>query len=127
MLRRFICLVIIATMMTHCAARLGVLSYLYEKRHDIALSVGLISEIPIALCSHNYDFGNGLILNDSSDEQKAPPSFSTTHEIILFVPSTSCSININWRCFTLEKIVSIQPTFESTYLFDIFHPPSLHS
>jgi hypothetical protein len=71
MLSSFICLVIIASMMTHCAARLGVLSYLYEKRHHIALSVGLISETPIALCSHDYDFGNGLILNNSGDAQKA--------------------------------------------------------
>lgn len=41
-------------MTLHCASRLGVVSYLYENRLEIAYQIGLIAEIPIAMCAGDY-------------------------------------------------------------------------
>jgi hypothetical protein len=128
MYRRVICLVVLAGMIVHCAARLGVLSYVYEKRHNIALSVGLIAEIPIATCSHDYDFGNGLVFNSSSsDDQKAPSSFSTAREIILFLQTGAIAFEAIWQPLNLQSISYPQSHYKSTCLLDIFHPPSIAS
>lgn len=127
MFRRIICLVIIASMIMHCAARLGVLSYLYEKRHDIAFSAGLISEIPMTMCSHHYDFGTGLVLHDTGDEHKSHINFSLVKDITLILQNTSYSIAKAWMIFDDEKIEFVQTSYSSTYLLDIFRPPAFLS
>src|SRR6185436_13620850 len=84
MMRRTLALLILFSMILHCASRLGVLSYLYENRNHIASTVGLISEVPIAICSSNYDFNDGLHIQHTDTDPSFPVSFLTAHEITLF-------------------------------------------
>ena len=84
MMRRTLSLIILLSMVLHCASRLGVLSYLYENRNEIANTMGLISEVPIAMCSSDYDFNQGLHIQHNDNHPSAPASFLTAHEITLF-------------------------------------------
>src|SRR6188768_2953536 len=84
MMRRTLALLILFSMVLHCASRLGVLSYLYENRNHIANTIGLISEVPIAMCSSDYDFNEGLHIQTADAHPSAPASFLTAHEITLF-------------------------------------------
>lgn len=86
-MKRTVSLLILTSMMLHSASRLGILSRLYEERHQIALSVGLISEIPIASCSSDYDFNTAL--NVQFDDEKSPLGvLAQAQEINLFLPAT---------------------------------------
>ena len=93
----------------------------------MAFTVGLISEVPIAMCNSDYDFDKGLKIQDNDKGDKAPRSFSMAQEIILFLPGQSYSIPVNAGAPLNSKIQSVQSMYRSTYLLDIFHPPSLLS
>jgi hypothetical protein len=114
-------------MMLHCASRLGVLSYLYQERHSIAHAVGLIQETPIALCSSDYDFNQGLSIQDHGDSETLPVTFGHAHEITLFAPDTYAS-NTNHSHYYLAGTIN-QPPYLAALVpsphFKIFQPPKL--
>ncbi|HZX73350.1 MAG TPA: hypothetical protein VFE57_02950 [Cyclobacteriaceae bacterium] len=83
MLRKGLCFVVLVAMIAHCASRLGVVSFLYQKRHAIAYSMGVIAEVPIAMCTSDYDFGKGPNIETSSSEAAAPITI-LAQEINLF-------------------------------------------
>lgn len=123
MIRKVLSVVIILSMVMHCGSRLGFLSYLYEKRHDLAYQVGLIAEIPIAMCSGNYDFNKGLVIQQDDAAAHIPGGIPDALEITLFAPA-------EFFCLTLEQpLPGREPGchFKLTYhlhpSFDIFHPP----
>lgn len=73
-------------MMLHCAGRIGLLSYLYEQRHHIALALGMIDEIPMTMCSYEYNPNDGLIIHEHHPSQEAiPPVLFSSQEIHLFL------------------------------------------
>ncbi len=113
-------------MMLHCASRLGVLSYLYQQRHAIAHTMGLIQEIPIALCNSDYDFNEGLSVQHIDDSEGLPVSIAHAHEITLFAPDNSAS-DIHTKGFFVETASEtpyIATIFHSPY-FQIFQPPRI--
>jgi hypothetical protein len=111
-------------MVLHCASRLGTLSYLYEKRNDIAFSIGLISEIPMSMCSSNYQFSKKLFLQQEDTKQHAPISFSGVQEIVLFSPVDVLSLTErNPLHYTAVKFKFLLQHYLTPHL-DIFHPPS---
>jgi hypothetical protein len=87
-MRRIISLVILSSMMLHCASRLGILSSFYQQRHIIAHAIGIIREIPIALCSSDYDFNKGLSIQDNDHSETLPAKISHAQEITLFAPNS---------------------------------------
>ena len=103
---------------------MGILSYVFEKRHAIAYSIGIIAEIPIALCNADYDFSGDLKIQDA-DEDQSMPYFASAQEINLFFISA----------FELEQAPShLELSKAETFCSDldyhsptnsIFHPPSL--
>jgi len=71
--------------MLHCAGRTGFLSYLYKQRHEIAYTLGLISEVPIAVCSAGYFVhDNGQAIQTAADSTNVPAVLTNAAEIVLF-------------------------------------------
>jgi len=72
-------------MVLHCASRTGLLTYIFQQRLQIAYSLGLIDEIPIAVCSSDYDFRHEFIVHQT--DESSPASHQTlpmASEIKLF-------------------------------------------
>lgn len=121
-MKRILIFLILFSMTLHCASRLGILSHLHKNRHEIARALGLIKEIPIALCSES-DFANGatLLLPDHHDE--SIPTFHQAPEIILFCVE---SVDFETRMYALHHRAGRTPFIVSRYMTErqqIFHPP----
>jgi hypothetical protein len=72
-------------MTLHCAGRLGMLSYLYQNRAQIAHTLGFIAELPIAVCSSDYDSGSGFVFESNDDSTATPPMVLQVNDIHLFI------------------------------------------
>lgn len=125
MIRRILATIILLSMVLHCASRLGILSYLYKNRNELAYIVGLVSEVPIALCSSDYDFNEGLHIQQADTQPGTPASFLTAQEITLFyLPPFSVelhtnSVSKNTACPTYKELTYTSP------LHAIFQPPRI--
>lgn len=128
MFKKGVILVILFSMMLHCAGRLGVLSYLYQQRHEIAYSIGLITELPIAVCSSEYNFDSGLNIRatDESDHS-LPPGIFQAREIQLFCNERKIEINPALSVIRVNKLPEFLERAYCSPSFSVFHPPSLHS
>ncbi|HYF67470.1 MAG TPA: hypothetical protein VD884_05005 [Ohtaekwangia sp.] len=83
-MRKAFSFVIILSMTLHCASRLGVLSYLHKNRYTIGYSLGMISEIPIAMCNNEIDVHKSLFIQHHDLQDKVPAGFPLALEINLF-------------------------------------------
>lgn len=112
--------------MLHCVSRLGVLSYLYEKRNDIAYAAGLISHVPITLCTEKHDVLKDLLkLNSDQERGEVPAKFPIAQDITLF-PPTVPDYNQSAGLQGVEKKTKLYYQEDlSNYFQDIFHPPPL--
>jgi len=61
-----------------------VLDRLFQKRHELAYAIGLIEEVPIAMCNSDYDFNQGLKIETRDDSQSIPHVVVQAKEINLF-------------------------------------------
>lgn len=127
MARKIFVLVVLCSMMLHCASRMGFLSYLYQQRHEIAYALGLISEVPIAMCSSDYDFSDGLVLQASHDDETSQRTLPMALEIKLFFVSVEVPV-IDMQEAGADKTYG--PLWSRPLhgcLRSIFHPPALLS
>ena len=118
--------VILVSMLLHCASRIGILSYAYQKRHEIAFSLGITQERSIATCSSDYDFGRGLTIQTSDDESAGiPVAVFQTKEINLFIQEIA---------FNITRAVGVPIEYNRNFaepghypppLKAIFHPPAV--
>jgi len=124
-LRRFVTVVILAAMVLHSVGRLGVLSYLYQQRHEIAYAIGIIAEIPIAMCNSDYHSNNDLVIVAHDEETSTtPPAVISSKEIQLFFVSALDHLQPS---NSLALITHDSPVVEKRYSppsLSIFHPPS---
>jgi hypothetical protein len=122
MLKRICSLVIILSMILHCASRLGVLSHLYENRFDILLFSGVIKEKPIPVCSSDYDFRKGLKI-ETADAKHHSAGIIQAQEIDLFlvIPSRAKEFFIN-SSSDKWKAIDARTCYRAP-VFSIFHPP----
>lgn len=113
-------------MALHCASRIGFLDYLYQKRHSISYTLGVIEEIPIAMCSSDHDFGQGLVIQENDqDQQTLPPSIIHTNEIQIFCgASFYLDIDPTRIAFDLKKPLVVIDRLYASPILTIFHPPS---
>lgn len=125
MIRKSLSIVILLSLVLHCAGRTGFLSYLYKQRHEIAYAMGLIDEVPIAVCSAAY-FGqeNGLTVQ-ITDDNNVPTVLTTAAEIVLFFMTPEFSSAAD-RSLLAEDI----STHHLTGLYgspdlDFFQPPRI--
>ena len=124
MLKRVASLLIITSMILHCASRLGILSYCYENLHDILFAVGMIKEKPIAFCDSNY-FAEKILARDLGDKNHHQPIFLTAQEIILSAPSDYFSLPDNTSTINSKPFTAYLSAYSGATASDIFHPPSI--
>jgi len=112
-------------MVLHCATRTGFLSYLYQQRHQIAHSIGIIAEIPIAMCNSNYNFNKGLQLDAHDDEMSdIPATLIQAQEIILFSQTALFNFEPYKEIIIKDYIAfNLQKEYTSPAL-PVFHPPA---
>lgn len=125
-MKRFLSIVILVSMTLHCASRLGVLSYLYENRHEIAYQAGLIAEIPVAMCTGNYFEKNApLVIHeaDTDESKQVPGKIASAKEITLFSHSTRHSFTpFNCPLLQTHNTALVKAVYDQP-LLTIFHPP----
>jgi hypothetical protein len=111
-------------MVLHSASRLGILSYIYQQRHDIAYTIGMIAEKPIAMCNSDYDFGVGLHIEAHEDtDSNLPPAIFASQEINLFYSHTDVSVNSARTVSEVRKQSAVVMHGFTSPALSIFHPP----
>ncbi|MEO7992396.1 MAG: hypothetical protein ABI663_22790 [Chryseolinea sp.] len=125
MYKRSVVYLILVSMVLHCAGRLGLLNHLYQKRHDIAYSIGVISEIPIAICSSDYSHTKTIVLVDHKDESSIPVRLVQAQEIILYFNINSFEIKSSASLIVPHHQIILKDQYLPPLLSGIFHPPSI--
>jgi len=124
-MKRILSLVVLVSMLLHCSSRLGILSYVYKNRLEIAYSIGMISEMPIAFCSSDYDGDRDLTIQHQDNGDHLPPVFAQAREIHLFCHEID---------FTLHPSYSFSGCIHSPFIHPapypeppsaVFHPPAV--
>ncbi len=125
MFKRLIVYLILASMILHCAARLSLLDSLYQKRHRIAYDLGLIAEIPIAICSGDYDFDGKLSFKSyDKDEASTPINYQPT-EITLFFLAEDTNVNSHLESANCSALTHYAAILYKSPDRTIFQPPRL--
>ena len=125
MLRRGVIFVILISMMLHCAARMNFLSFVYEQRQQIAFNLGLLDEIPMTTCHHDYEFDKGIVVvTPDTHESNLPSTFSHAREITLFI--VDVHVGADQDAIALKEIDGTPEVLRrySSPALSIFHPPS---
>lgn len=125
-MRKGIAIVVLLCMTLHCASRLGFISYLYSQRHQIAYSLGLISEIPIAICGPDYFASQApLVIQDTAeDDQNLPASLSSAREVQLFLQLSPNHI-FDQTGTDLNHSTEYQASGYPPPVVPFFHPPAV--
>lgn len=118
-------MLILTCMMLHCASRVGFLSYVHQQRHEIAFALGLITEVPMAMCSSDYDFSDGLSIHVSDNDDTARQTLPMAFEINLFcvaveMPDLAAKEVGSNATYTSRGSSPLQGCLRS-----IFHPPAI--
>jgi hypothetical protein len=125
MLKRGIIAIVLFTMVLHSASRVGFLSYLYQQRQQIAYSLGFIEEVPVAVCSSDYDFSQDLTIETSDEvDSTLPAAMLLANEIHLFFIKHTVDLH---PLLSFLRENTIPGVVERIYLpptLSIFHPPS---
>ena len=125
MIQRTLTFTILLSMVLHCAGRLGVLSYLYKNRLEIANTIGLISEIPIALCSSDYDADQSLKIHLPDTDGSLPVHFLSAQEIILFIHTPPLLVALKNETFSGDSKSPYKLNSYQSHYLRIFQPPRL--
>lgn len=122
MVKRIVCVIILSSMALHCAARLGLLDYLYSKRSTIAFSLGLTAERVIASCGLGHYQQESLTMADEGDHPGNPIG-SQAIEIQVFFQSVICVLPSNFPSFMSNQFQIHSEGRPSDYGRSLFHPP----
>jgi hypothetical protein len=87
LVRRNLSIAILIIMTVHQAGRLGVFSFLYENKAKIAFTLGIIAELPVALCSSDYNADQSLVVFSAEDHESVPPVTIVTRDLNPFICS----------------------------------------
>lgn len=124
MFRKALVYTILLSMTLHCGCRLGFVDRLYQKRHEVAYAIGLIAEIPIAICSSGYDFGKELKIETQKTETALPVSFLQVQEISPFYHSARLELSANISVSLESFFLFIETKFNNKIPDSVFHPPA---
>ena len=124
MIRKSLSIVILLSMTLHCAARLGTLSFLYQQRHRIGYTIGLIAEIPIAMCTSAYDFDKSLKIEPGDSTETTPVNFAHVQDFNLFVISSVSNFDFDNSTPEDKQIHFYRISEYSSPTLPFFHPPS---
>jgi hypothetical protein len=81
-------------MTLHCASRLGFIDYIYNERNIISAAIGLIDEVPIAVCGSGYEQPKRFKINHQKEHQSFPPAPTKAQAINLFFVPTCVAQNV---------------------------------
>ena len=110
-------------MALHCGCRLGFIDHLYDNRNEIAFTIGLITEIPIAMCNSDYDFGKKIGIKTNENSHTLPATVTKASHINLFiVQKYSHSDSHAFFLFKLSPI-TFMDLCKSALVKSVFHPP----
>ncbi len=111
--------------MLHCATRMNFLSYLYQQRQEIVYSLGLIDELPIAVCHYDYNSDKNLtIITQDDDVSGLPATLFQAREIVLFFHSFSYELNPRMELLTASYTTQIADKNYTPPVVEIVHPPA---
>jgi hypothetical protein len=111
-------------MALHCASRLGILDRVYQSRNNIAYVLGLIKEVPIAMCSVDYDFNQSLQIK-TDDSSQSLPSTTQAREINLFFATQYSYPQPQQILLYSRSFVNPTNLYGLTIVSSIFHPPAV--
>lgn len=125
MLRKAVIGLILSAMVMHCAVRIGLVSYLYEQRYEIAFALGFIDEVPITQCGHQYLAEVDFYIDVPQDvNDLSLPQAAHVQEIHLFLDATP-AIGFPADRGSLQVVHSsrvVSSGYPSPHS-GIFHPP----
>jgi hypothetical protein len=84
-IRKLLIGAILLSMALHCGCRIGFLDEMYRNRYAIAVSIGLMHEVPIPVCSSHHDYRTGLTIRITDQSESTPPLNVRTEPINLFI------------------------------------------
>lgn len=120
-----ISILVLFVMTLHCAGRLGVLSYLYQNKAQIAHTLGLIAEIPVALCGSDFYSDPGFVFQSHEDTSSTPPLVLQVGEVQLFI-TTRFYLQVPDRQLLSDlQLNAEQPKVLSRPPQSIFQPPAV--
>jgi hypothetical protein len=123
-MRQFVTIIILTSMFLHCMSRLGMVEYIFKQRHSIAHTLGIIDEIPMAMCDSDYVGDLGFVYTEVDQDQQVPSlPLQLTSEIQLFLFPPSIGLS------KLDGSVVSHQTLYSDYdmrvfTSSVFHPPA---
>lgn len=121
--RRILILSILYSMTLHCMCRIGILSYLYQQRFEIAYYFNLIKEVPMALCGSDYTPQEGIVLDQPADEQ-IPSALTSSEEIILFFQGQPFYAPLSFAGMSVASVTPYQVSHTCGWQSDVLRPPA---
>jgi hypothetical protein len=101
-----------------------VIDFLYIKRNHIAFSLGLLTEVPIAVCSGEYEFDRGLIMISQQNDSTSQMPLAQAEEINLFV-SPVCVVSLTNTFTTFDQVVPVENKApRDPHSISVFQPPA---
>ncbi|MGC4021710.1 MAG: hypothetical protein QM734_07085 [Cyclobacteriaceae bacterium] len=114
-------------MVLHCGCRLGLVDFVYQQRHDIALVLGLIKEKPIAVCGSDYSADSSLKIETQDNTHSVPKHIVEVRDINLFFISSFKLQEPEFKIQTDKNLVPSSDQYKFTLHKSVFHPPSVLS
>jgi len=126
-IRKSLSIIVLISLTLHCMSRTGFLSYLYEQRYDIAFSLGVIDEIPIAMCDSSYYDTHELKVDIKSapGHQSIPPVLTSASEIILFFKTANTFVDPHFTLISDSNLSAYLLPNYSGPTGSLFQPPRI--
>jgi hypothetical protein len=105
--------------------RIGILSYLYQQRFEVAYYFNLIKEVPMALCGSDYKTPHeDLVILDQQEDGQIPASLTSSEEIILFFQGSSFYSPQVFSWLNVIPITPYQVPSTCGWQSDLLRPPA---
>jgi hypothetical protein len=122
-MRKAIISTILLSMVLHCACRLGVIDHLYNNRKNIAFSIGVIKEMPIASCGSEYEHPLTIEVDDDASGDSVPATTFKAQQINLFLAPALPQVNCALPLLSVTHFVNLKELFDTCQLDPLFQPP----
>lgn len=124
MIKRVVCIIILGSLMLHFSSRVGMLSFVYKKRHTIQFFLGLIKEVPMTECRAEYNHESMLTASLDLEDESVPPALTCASEINLFFDPAYLEMPVRLYSEQPPRARHLNASYKSPVL-DFFQPPKL--
>ena len=123
-IKRVVCIIILGSLMLHFSSRVGMLSFVYKKRHAIQFFLGLIKEVPMTECRAEYNHEPTLTASLDLEDESVPPALTCASEINLFFNPAYLKIPARPYFEQHPRARYLSASYKRPVL-DFFQPPKL--